>query len=141
VSDQPQAQRAGVPANLWWGISRGIALACLIFGVQVFLGTFPLSPVPAADAPGYGTRADLEILALGAGLGAVAGLLRPLARSFVGSLLFGVILVEVGAWSLWYFVGHNAGPMRWGVIAAVAGVGLLFGAAFYLSQQPMKQSL
>ena len=141
MSDQPQVQRAGVSADLWWGISRGMALACLIFGVRIFLGTVPPSPVPLADAPGYGTRADLEILALGAGLGAVAGLLRPLARSFAGSLLFGVVLVEVGAWTLWYFVGHNDGPMRWGVIAAAAGVGLLFGAAFYLSRQPAKQSL
>jgi hypothetical protein len=127
--------RPGILANLWWGVSRGVALACLPLLLRMFQGGYLSSRIPGTSTPGVGTSTDLAIFALGAGLGVVAGLLRPLARSFAGSLLFGVLLVQAGVWGLWHFVRRSPGTLDWRVAAAAAGFGLLLGAAFYVSQQ------
>ena len=129
------APRPGILANLWWGVSRGVALACLPLLLRMFQGGYLSSRIPGTSSPGVGTSTDLAIFALGAGLGVVAGLLRPLSRSFAGSLLFGVLLVQAGVWGLWHFVRRDAGTLDWRATAAAAGFGVLLGAAFYVSQQ------
>jgi hypothetical protein len=71
----------------------------------------------------------------------VAGLLRPLTRSFLGSLLFGVLLVEFGAVSLWYFVRQSSRGPELSTLIAAGVFGLLLGAAAYISQQPEKRQM
>jgi predicted membrane-bound spermidine synthase len=127
-----------VLANIWWGVSRGIALACLPLLLRMVQIGYVDSRIPGAESPGSGVPTDLAIFALGGGLGLVAGLLRPMGRTFLGSLLFGVVLVEAGVWGLWHFVRLDGGAPDRTTLAATAGFGLLLGAAFYLSQQHEK---
>lgn len=139
MSDEPEAAEPTVFANLWWGLSRGVALACLPLLLRMLQGGYVYSRIPGAESPGIGTSTDLAIFALGGGLGLVAGLLRPLGRkSFLGSLLFGLLLVEAGVWGLWHFVRQGAGTPDGRTLGASAGFGVLLGAAFYLSQQHEK---
>ena len=119
--------------NLWWGVSRGVALACLPLLLRMVQGGYVYSRIPGAEATGAGTTTDVAIFAMGGGLGLVAGLLRPLGRTFLGSLVFGVVLVEVGVWGLWRFVRQGAGTPELTTLAASAVFGVLLGAAFYLS--------
>jgi hypothetical protein len=126
-------------ANLWWGLSRGIALACLPLLLRMVQGGYIYSRIPGAQSPSSGTTTALAIFALGSGLGLVAGLLRPLGKSFLGSLVFGVLLVEAGVWGLWHFVRQGAGTLDATTLAATAGFGVLLGAAFYLSQRHEKR--
>jgi hypothetical protein len=141
MSDAPERPGPNVPANIWWGVSRGVALACLPLALRMLQGGYVYSRIPGAESAGTGTETDLAIFALGGGLGVVAGLLRPLGNTFLGSLLFGVLLVEAGVWGLWYFVRQSAGTPDWRALGATAGFGLLLGAAFYLSRQHDKGRL
>ena len=138
-NDDNRRPQSSVLANLWWGTSRGVALACLPVAFRMLQGGYLVSRVPEAARPSAGLEVDLATLALGAGLGAVAGLLRPLTRSFLGSLLFGVLIVEIGAIGLWYFVRQSARGLEPTTLAAAGIFGLLLGAACYISQQPEKR--
>ena len=135
MSDDLELPKPSVLANLWWGLSRGIALACLPLLLRMVQGGSVYSRIPGAESRAAGTETDLAIFALGGGLGVVAGLLRPLGNSFLGSLMFGVVLVEAGVWGLWHFVRQSAGALDLITISATAVFGVLLGAAFYLSQQ------
>jgi hypothetical protein len=104
-------------------------------------GGYLASRIPGASSPGIGTETDLAIFGFGAGLGLVAGLLRPLARSFVGSLVFGVLLVEAGVWGLWHLVRRDAQAPNWTTLGATAVFGLLLGVAYYISQQHEKRQI
>jgi len=139
--DDPEVPGPGVLANLWWGVSRGVALACLPLLLRMVQGGYVYSRIPGADSPAVGTETDLAIFALGGGLGLVAGLLRPLGRSFLGSLVFGVLLVEAGVWGLWHFVRQGDAALDSTTLGATAVFGVLLGAAFYLSQQHEKGRL
>jgi hypothetical protein len=129
-------------ANLWWGTSRGAALACLPVAIRMLLqGGYLASRIPGTPSPGTRLQVDLATFAFGAGLGAVAGLLRPLTRSFLGSLLFGVLLVEIGAMGFWYFVRQSMRRPDLSTLVAVVLFGLVLGAAAYISQQSEKRQV
>jgi hypothetical protein len=90
-------------------------------------GGYVYSRIPGAEATGSGTTTDIAIFAMGGGLGLVAGLLRPLGKTFLGSLVFGVILVEVGVWGLWRFVRQGSGTPELTTLAASGGLGSCSG--------------
>lgn len=133
MTDEVDRPSSGLLRNLWWGLSRGIALACLPLLLRMVQGGYIYSRVPGAESGGQGTATDFAIFAMGGGLGLVAGLLRPLGKTFLGSLVFGVVLVEVGVWGLWRFVREWSDTPELTTLASSAVFGVLLGAAFYLS--------
>ena len=123
------------PRDPWgdiaWGVARGIALGSLPLLLSVLPGRLPLT---ASQTRLVGTpAASFGILALGAGLGAVAGLLRPLTRTFPGSLVVGVALSETTLLLLRWLLPprgdrpplHPLGPVLW--MGLVLGLALYFG--------------
>jgi hypothetical protein len=90
----------------------------------------------AADNPRLigSPESSLAILALGAFLGAIAGLLRPLTRSFLGSLGLGALLSEGALLAIRWLVPSRADMPPFRPFGPVLWVGLLLGLAMYLGE-------
>lgn len=124
------------PRDLWrdlaWGIGRGLAVACLPLLLTVIPGRLPVDP----DRPRLvaGSQPTLAILALGAGLGAIAGLLRPLGRSFLGSLFLGCLLADSGLFLLRILAPPRADAPAFNPFGSGLLFGVMLGLALYLSE-------
>ena len=119
------------PRDPWgdiaWGVARGIALGSLPLLLSVLPGRLPVSPQQPRliGSP----EASFGILALGAGLGAVAGLLRPLTRTLLGSLGVGVALSETTLLLLRWLLPARADRPPLQPFGAVLWMGLVLGLA------------
>lgn len=124
------------PRDPWgdiaWGVARGIALGSLPLLLSVLPGRLPVSPQQPRliGSP----EASFGILALGAGLGAVAGLLRPLTRTLVGSLVVGLALSETTLLLLRWLLPARADRPPPQPFGPVLGMGLVLGLALYFGE-------
>ena len=128
---------APAPRDLWrdlgWGVSRGVALACLPLLLSVLPGRLPLA---AGDPRLRGASdANLSVLALGAALGATAGLFRPWTRWFAGSLALGIALAELCAFLLRWLAPARGVTPPFQPFGSVLPFGVVLGLAFYLGER------
>lgn len=124
------------PRDIWrdiaWGISRGLALACLPLLLTLLPGRLPVDP--ARPRLLGRTDATLAILALGFILGAIAGICRPMGRSFPGSLFLGCALTEASLFLLRQFGPHRTDQPPLAPFGPGLLFGVLLGLAFYLAE-------
>src|SRR5574338_7633 len=126
----------GQPRDVWrdigWGVSRGLAVACLPLLLTVLPGRLPVDP--SRPRLVGGSDATLAILALGLTLGAIAGVFRPLGRSFLGSLVLGCALVEAALFLIRQLAPHRGDRPPFDPFGPGLLFGLMLGLAFYLSE-------
>ena len=132
----PESAPPDSPRDPWrdiaWGVSRGVALACLPLLLQVLPGRVPVR----TDHPRLVGSPDqaLAMLLLGALLGAVAGLLRPLTRYFLGSLAVGALLAQVAILALRMLVPTRPDLPPFRPFGMPLWIGVILGVALYFGE-------